>query len=95
MMDNTADNASSESDLVNPVLVAMADTNSAFLKFTTSSPSLAAAYSAVDVNDDDDLLAMMMAPLRLWEVADAVTSPRTMVDDGGVVEVVNADTPPW
>ena len=100
MMDSTADNASSESDLVNPVLVAMADTNSAFLKFTTSSPSfLAAACSAVDDDDDLMLLLLMIAPLRLWGVVvDVVmmTSLRSkLVDDGGVDEVVNACTPPW
>ena len=101
MMDSTADSAISESDLVNPVLVAMADTNSAFLKFTTTSSLsfLAAACSAVDDDDDLLLLSVMMAPLRLRGVVvdvAMVTSPlRRLVDDGGVVDVVNACTPPW
>ena len=99
MMDSTAERAISESDLVNPVLVAMADTNSAFLKFTTSSESfLAAACSAVD---DDLLLFVMMAPLRVRGVVVDVAMVTSLlrsklVDDGGVeVDVVNACTPPW
>ena len=54
---NTAANAKSLSDLVMPVLSAMADTKSAFLKLTTSSP---AAEFLADFFADDFFFAVFL-----------------------------------
>ena len=62
MMDRMLLSACSDSDLVSPVFCAMADTNSAFLKFTGASVSLLAEdFFLVDLVVDDFFLAAYIA----------------------------------
>jgi len=63
MMDRMLLSACSDSDLVSPVFCAMADTNSAFLKFTGASvsPLLAEDFFLVDLVVDDFFLAAYIA----------------------------------
>jgi len=62
MMDRMLLSACSDSDLVSPVFCAMADTNSAFLKFTGASESLLAEdFFLVDLVVEDFFLAAYIA----------------------------------
>jgi len=62
MMDRMLLSACSDSDLVSPVFCAMADTNSAFLKFTGASESLLVEdFFLVDLVVEDFFLAAYIA----------------------------------
>jgi len=75
MMDRMLLSACSDSDLVSPVFCAMADTNSAFLKFTgaSESPLLAEDFFLVDLVVEDFFLAAYIA------VAGRAVCPRLLL----------------